>query len=147
MPRARSTNGLTRSWRELKRKCPLADPLIGDPHHANQAMQLLPDISLHHAIRFDARQRRLWILGQRCHHGATGALITAIAGAWVARRQLEAPASATLAGARAVSSAQTHATHAARAVSSATALAALGSLLMLHDWKDHAMWFKPGPGT
>jgi hypothetical protein len=60
--------------------------------------------SLPHAItqpvRFDAAQRRLWIFGQRCHHGATGALI-----------------------------------------------AAIGGLLMLHDWKDHSIWFEFGRGS
>ena len=31
-------------------------------------------------IHYDRVRRRLWICGQRCHHGATGALLT-IAGA------------------------------------------------------------------
>ena len=29
-------------------------------------------------VRYDSLQRRLWISGQRCHHGATGALLTAL---------------------------------------------------------------------
>ena len=28
-------------------------------------------------LYYDAARRRLWILGQRCHHGATGALLAA----------------------------------------------------------------------
>ena len=28
-------------------------------------------------VYYDAVQRRLWISGQRCHHGATGALLAA----------------------------------------------------------------------
>ena len=30
-------------------------------------------------FRYDKQRRRLWIAGQRCHHGATGALM-ALAG-------------------------------------------------------------------
>jgi hypothetical protein len=26
-------------------------------------------------LRYDATRRRLWIAGQRCHHGATGAVL------------------------------------------------------------------------
>ena len=29
-------------------------------------------------LHYDRRRRRLWIRGQRCHHGATGALLTGI---------------------------------------------------------------------
>jgi acyl dehydratase len=35
--------------------------------------------SAHTPIHYDAMRRRLWILGQRCHHGAVGALL-ALAG-------------------------------------------------------------------
>jgi hypothetical protein len=28
-------------------------------------------------LQYDAPRRRLWILGQRCHHGATGSLMAA----------------------------------------------------------------------
>jgi hypothetical protein len=48
-------------------------------------------------VRYDAMQRRLWISGQRCHHGATGAF-----------------------------------------------LAAVGFVLMLHDWRDRRIWFRRG---
>lgn len=75
---------------------------------------------LHHPIHYDGARRRLWILGQRCHHGAAGALIAAAA------LGLARPARAQL-----------------RAI----AVAGLGSALMLHDWKDHAVWFEPGPGN
>jgi hypothetical protein len=90
--------------------------------------------SLSHPIHYDARRRRLWILGQRCHHGATGAVITAMAGGWFARKQRLGP---TLAGARAASS----------AVAQTATLAALGSLMMAHDWKDHSIWFELGSGS
>jgi hypothetical protein len=29
-------------------------------------------------LHFDAAKRRLWIRGQRCHHGATGALLAGV---------------------------------------------------------------------
>jgi acyl dehydratase len=31
---------------------------------------------LHKPIHYDGVRHRLWIFGQRCHHGATGALLT-----------------------------------------------------------------------
>jgi hypothetical protein len=30
-------------------------------------------------VEYDAIRRRLWIFGQRCHHGATGALVAGAA--------------------------------------------------------------------
>jgi hypothetical protein len=67
-------------------------------------------------FHYDASVRRLWICGQRCHHGATGALLAA-AGA------------ATLAALRTMP---------------AVGLLAAGSVLMAHDWHDRALWFEPG---
>ena len=29
-------------------------------------------------LYYDRQMKRLWIRGQRCHHGATGALLTAV---------------------------------------------------------------------
>jgi len=51
-------------------------------------------------IHYDRVRRRVWVFGQRLHHGATGTLLT-------------------LAG-------------------------AVGVGLMLHDWKDRAVWFSRG---
>lgn len=70
------------------------------------------------AFHYDAVRRRLWIRGQRCHHGATGAVLTAVAtaglvaGAFASRR--------------------------------AIALLAAGSALMAHDWNDRPLWFQRG---
>jgi hypothetical protein len=69
-------------------------------------------------LAYDAAQRRVWIMGQRCHHGATGAVL-ALAGV----------SGLTLARARGPA---------------VLGLAAAGSLLMAHDWKDRALWFRPG---
>jgi hypothetical protein len=67
-------------------------------------------------LHYDSIQRRVWIRGQRCHHGATGALLT---GAGVLGLvALRAPA---LAG-----------------------IVAAGSVLMIHDWDDRSVWFKRG---
>jgi hypothetical protein len=49
---------------------------------------------------YDRVRRRLWIFGQRCHHGASGAFLTF--------------------------------------------LGAVGIALMVHDWKDRAVWFARG---
>jgi hypothetical protein len=67
-------------------------------------------------LYYDPSQRRLWIRGQRCHHGATGALL---AGAGVVGLlALRAPA--------------------------LTAIVAAGGVLMVHDWHDRAVWFARG---
>jgi hypothetical protein len=67
-------------------------------------------------LYYDAIQRRLWIRGQRCHHGATGALL---AGAGiVGLLALRAPA--------------------------LTTVVAAGGVLMMHDWHDRALWFARG---
>jgi hypothetical protein len=82
------------------------------------------DTSLQHApslhpFHYDAVRRRLWIGGQRCHHGATGALLTAAA----------------------VVGASLSALRPGRALT----LLATGSLLMAHDWHDRPVWFQRGP--
>ena len=67
-------------------------------------------------IHYDSLQRRLWIRGQRCHHGATGAVL---AGAGVIGLvALRVPA--------------------------LTAMVAAGSVLMAHDWHDRSVWFQRG---
>ena len=70
-------------------------------------------------FHYDAVRRRLWIYGQRCHHGATGAVLTGVAAAALLVSQSSARRALTL--------------------------AATGSLLMAHDWKDRPLWFERGP--
>lgn len=78
-------------------------------------------------VEYDAPHRRVWILGQRCHHGATGSVVATVAcmglvlGPAADVRQLGGPRSML-------------------------ALAAAGGALMIHDWKDHSMWFARDPG-
>jgi hypothetical protein len=69
-------------------------------------------------VHYDAVRRRLWIAGQRCHHGAFGVLCAGSA--------LTAAITGTLAPAAGV------------------ALAAGGGALMLHDWADRSLWFQAG---
>jgi hypothetical protein len=69
-------------------------------------------------VEYDGFRRRVWILGQRCHHGATGSIVAALA---VLGLIAERPSP-----------------------KSVVAFAA-GGALMAHDWKDHAIWFQPGP--
>jgi hypothetical protein len=70
------------------------------------------------ALHYDARRHRLWIAGQRCHHGATGALLTGAAAAALLATRDHVPG--------------------------LVALIAAGGLLMAHDWHDRALWFRLG---
>jgi hypothetical protein len=79
-------------------------------------------------VEYDTFRRRLWIRGQRCHHGATGSLVAAIACLGL---MVDPPTTAgPLARPR-----------------SMLALAAAGGAMMLHDWKDRSMWFERGAGS
>ena len=69
-------------------------------------------------LHYDRAMRRLWIRGQRCHHGATGVLLATSALLGLAAARLSAPA---LAG-----------------------LLATGGVLMAHDWHDRSLWFARG---
>ena len=74
-----------------------------------------PDL-LRKPLYYDSIQRRLWIRGQRCHHGATGVLLTGAG--MLGLLTLRNPVLA--------------------------AMVAAGSVLMVHDWDDRADWFKRG---
>ncbi len=78
-------------------------------------------------VEYDSIRRRLWILGQRCHHGATGSLVAAIACAGLVVEPAAAPTQLK--------------------PRSLVALAASGSALMWHDRRDRSIWFQPGRGT
>jgi hypothetical protein len=69
-------------------------------------------------VGFDTERRRLWVGGQRLHHGLTG---TALAGAGLAQLMIRRSADGRL-------------------------LASLlaGGALMAHDWKDRGVWFRRG---
>jgi hypothetical protein len=73
-------------------------------------------------LEYDALHRRLWIGGQRMHHGAGGLLVATIA-CW-----------GLLTG------------HRRRSVDELLAWALAGGALMVHDWKDRSQWFALGHG-
>ena len=78
-------------------------------------------------FEYDARRRRLWIRGQRCHHGATGTLLamTAVLGLLAAQAPKPKPRSDS---------------------KPLVALIVAGGALMAHDWKDRSVWFQRGRG-
>jgi hypothetical protein len=78
-------------------------------------------------VEYDAIRRRLWILGQRCHHGATGTLVAALACVGIV---------AETAGSGALGENR-----------GKLGLALTGGALMAHDWKDRAIWFERGRRT
>ena len=83
--------------------------------------------SVRRLVEYDALRRRVWILGQRCHHGATGSLVAAAAFlALVADSTVDPDPGSR--GALAVA-------------------AASGALMMAHDWKDRSIWFERGRGS
>jgi hypothetical protein len=56
--------------------------------------------TLRRLVEYDGLRRRLWILGQRCHHGAMGTAVTALACAGMAApgRDYRSVAALALAG-------------------------------------------------
>jgi hypothetical protein len=72
-------------------------------------------------FRIDLEQRRVWIRGQRIHHGVTGVVLAGAGLAGLAARRLT-----PLGGIE---------------------WALLGTALMAHDWHDRSIWFQRGPGS
>ena len=69
-------------------------------------------------IGIDPELRRLWIGGQRLHHGLTGLALTSAAVAQLVTRR--------------------------SAANRAIAWALAGGVLIAHDWKDRSVWFRRG---
>jgi hypothetical protein len=69
----------------------------------------------------DAGRRRIWIGGQRLHHGVTGMALAAVGVAGLAARRLSARGGLewTL----------------------------VGTALIAHDWNDRGEWFRRRPGN
>jgi hypothetical protein len=72
-----------------------------------------------HLVDYDPALRRVWIGGQRLHHGATGAAVALAGLAGLAIHQLP--------------------------LRDGIPVALLGTALMAHDWKDRSVWFRRGP--
>ncbi|HTU79817.1 MAG TPA: hypothetical protein VMF09_13775 [Solirubrobacteraceae bacterium] len=84
--------------------------------------------SVRRVVEYDVLRRRLWILGQRCHHGATGSVVAAAAFLALITASTPEPS----AGPRSIL---------------AVAAAGSGAFLMAHDWKDRSIWFERGRGS
>ena len=69
-------------------------------------------------LTYDADRKRVWIAGQRLHHGLTGALVAGAGMAGLVARRLTPRGGLEI--------------------------ALLGSLLMAHDWQDRGRWFELG---
>jgi hypothetical protein len=83
--------------------------------------------SVRKLVEYDVLRRRLWIFGQRCHHGATGSLVAATACLALIADATPAP-------------------HPGPRPMFALA-AAGGAMMMAHDWKDRSIWFERGRGS
>jgi hypothetical protein len=70
-------------------------------------------------VGLDPERRRLWVGGQRLHHGLTGVALAAAGLANFAIRRSE--------------------------VNRAIAWTLAGGVLIAHDWKDRGVWFRRGP--
>lgn len=84
-------------------------------------------------LEYDASHRRIWIGGQRCHHGATGIIVAMTAVAGLAAETLKSPPI-------------TRPTMSARP-RPLLALALAGGAMIAHDWKDRSIWFERGRGS
>jgi hypothetical protein len=87
--------------------------LFDAPASASHVMQIPLNL-----LTYDGARRRLWIAGQRCHHGTAGAVLTASAAFGLTAARWN--------------------------VARALVIATTGSLLMAHDWHDRSMWFQRG---
>jgi hypothetical protein len=79
-------------------------------------------------VEYDSIRRRLWIFGQRCHHGAGGSIVAGLACLGLAAETM-------------------HAISAPLDPRTMLAAAVTGGALMAHDWKDRSIWFERGRGT
>ena len=78
-----------------------------------------PEANMGHLVDYDPALRRVWIGGQRLHHGATGAAFALAGLAGFAIRRLP--------------------------LRDGVPVALVGTALMAHDWKDRSCWFRRGP--
>jgi hypothetical protein len=84
-----------------------------------------PQTLMRKVLEYDSSSHRLWIVGQRCHHGALGSIV------------------ATTAFGRLLSGRIRALSHRRRLV----AVGLAGSALIAHDWKDRSVWFRRGRGV
>jgi hypothetical protein len=70
-------------------------------------------------VGYDLDRRRIWIGGQRVHHGVTGLLVAGAGLAGLAARRFT--------------------------TSGGLQWTLLGTALVAHDWHDRSVWFERGP--
>jgi hypothetical protein len=68
-------------------------------------------------VGFDPERRRIWVGGQRLHHGLTGIVLTGVGLVRLATR---------------------------RSPNRAIAWTLAGGAMIAHDWKDRGVWFRGG---
>lgn len=69
-------------------------------------------------VTYDSARKRVWVSGQRLHHGMAGSVLAGFGLAGLLARRLT-----PIGGLEA---------------------AVLGTALMAHDWHDRSLWFAPG---
>lgn len=84
-------------------------------------------------LEYDSSHRRVWIGGQRCHHGATGLIVATTAFAGLVADMFKAPSPV---------GPQT-----APRPRPLLALVLAGGAMIAHDWKDRSIWFERGRGS
>jgi hypothetical protein len=84
-------------------------------------------------LEYDSSHRRVWIGGQRCHHGATGMIVATTAFARLVADMFKAPSPTGPA--------------AAPRPRPLLALVLAGGAMIVHDWKDRSIWFERGRGS
>ena len=94
-------------------------PVRADGKAGAEMRRIRPWTHGNRVFAFDAERRRLWVAGQRLHHGASGiaVLCTGVVGMLAGR------------------------TNGRRGIAWALA----GSAMIAHDWKDRSVWFQRGP--
>ncbi len=89
------------------------------PANIRGAIRTQPWTRGNRLVGYDPEKIRMWIGGQRLHHGATGIALAATAVVGLSSRRFNA--------------------------SRALALTVAGTAMVAHDWKDRSVWFRFGP--
>jgi len=76
-------------------------------------------------LEYDALRHRLWVGGQRLHHGAGGSFVACLACLALVTGHVKGGS----------------------AMRPLVAMVAAGGALMAHDWKDRSLWFELGRGS
>ena len=87
--------------------------------------QRIPWTVGNHWIGLDLERRRMWVAGQRLHHGVTGIALAGAGLAGLAARRLTAHGLTPRGGLE---------------------WTLIGTALVAHDWHDRSIWFQRGAG-